>query len=255
MTILLEAYNVVIKIDSLIREFGENYESFYSLIPNQTDYQDSKLLRVGFMYEKDVDNFIDVLIRNGLNILDEKEYYDDFAVIAQGFDLACNCEWLHLFKINFSEKELDVAAYKDPAGIIYFEEDENCFICGEDWSVEGYVQLLQKGKYLKTIIKEDEDGAIDVYIDQNNNCQYLGRSKRWFDLPLICLLRMPLRLSLIMAIAGVIVLQLIGSQKDIQSSKIVWGLFMGGSVGLSISFIFAKRFPMTPSWIRRLIGE
>ena len=58
MTILIEAINVVIKLESLKKIFGDNYDEFYGLIPNQSSYQDKKLLRVGFMVEDDLHNFI-----------------------------------------------------------------------------------------------------------------------------------------------------------------------------------------------------
>jgi len=253
MTILIEAINVVIKIDSLKREFGEDLDNFYDLIPNQTNYQDAKLLRVGFMVEKDLIDFIGVLENNRLNFLDQNQKMDDFAVIAQGFDLRYECEWLHLFSINYSEKDLEVAAYKDSSGVIYFEEDKNSFIRSDGWSVDDIKYSKNgAGKYLKTTV--EGDGAIDIYIDAEGNYNNIGRKKKWFDLPFFCLLRMPLRLSLIMSIIGVIIVPLIAPPEDALSSKIVWGFFIGGFFGLVLSSQYAKEFPMTPAWVRRLLG-
>ena len=48
MTILIEAINVVIKRDSLKKVFGDNSEEFQLLIPNESNYEDAKLERVGF---------------------------------------------------------------------------------------------------------------------------------------------------------------------------------------------------------------
>ena len=254
MSILIEAINVVIKIDSLKKVFGTDLEAFYELIPNQSSYQDKKLIRVGFMVEKDMLSFIDVITEKGIRLFNENEYFDDCAIIYQGHDLTNECTWLERFIIEVENKNLEVCAYKDSSGHIFYEKDKNAFVCSEDWSVEGAIQLHEDGlaKYLRTEVSKD--GVLDLYFDKKGDIQYIGREKRWFDLPILCLLRMPLRLSLMMSIIGVILFPLIAPSEGTLSSKIVWGFFIGGLMGLVLSSQYAKEFPMTPAWIRSLLG-
>ena len=75
MTILIEAINVVIKKDSLIRVFGDNYDEFQGLIPNQSSYEDEKLGRVGFMDDYGVNQFISTLEKKGLRWKQKKQIW------------------------------------------------------------------------------------------------------------------------------------------------------------------------------------
>ena len=36
--------------------------------------------------------------------------------------------------------------------------------------------------------------------------------------------------------------------------KSVWGFFLGGLFGLVLTSQFAREFPMTPNWIKKLLG-
>ena len=108
------------------------------------------------------------------------------------------------------------------------------------------------GKYLRTEISGD--GAIDIYIDKNGLIQNIGRKKRWFDYPFVCLLRMPLRLCSITSIIGVIVSLLFIQMNQTLIYKSIWGFFIGGVVGLLLTSQYAKEFPMTPYWVKRLLG-
>ena len=257
MTILIEAINVVIKKDSLRKVFGDNYDEFQGLIPNQSSYEDEKLGRVGFMDEYGVNEFISTLENKGLRFLDKNGNFDDFAIVCQGQDLKYKCDWLEIFNIEVEDKILEVCAFKDSSGKIFLEKDKNSFICGEGWSLDAAIQFHQNkdqaGKYLRSKLNE-EGGVIDIYIDKEGQLNYVGRKKRWFDYPFLCLLRMPLRLCLIASIIGAIVAILFVPINQTLIYKSVWGFFIGGLFGLILTSQYAKEFPMTPNWIKRLLG-
>ena len=257
MTILIEAINVVIKKDSLRKVFGDNYDEFQGLIPNQSSYEDEKLGRVGFMDEYGVNEFISTLGNKGLRLLDKNGNFDDFAIVCQGQDLKYKCDWLEIFNLEVEDKILEVCAFKDSSGKIFLEKDKNSFICGDGWSLDAAIQFHQNkdeaGKYLKTKLNE-EGGVIDIYIDKEGQLNYVGRKKRWFDYPFLCLLRMPLRLCSITSIVGVVVAILFVPINQTLIYKSVWGFFIGGLFGLILTSQYAKEFPMTPNWIKRLLG-
>ena len=257
MTILIEAINVVIKKESLIRVFGDNCHEFQGLIPNQSSYEDQKLGRVGFMDEYGVNEFISTLEKKGLSLLDKNGNFDDFAIVCQGQHLKYKCDWLEIFNINVKGKLLEVCAFKDSSGKIFLEKNKNSFICGEGWTIDAAIQFHQdkdlSAKYLRTKLNK-EGGVLDIYIDKNGELNYVGRNKRWFDYPFLCLFRMPLRLCLITSIIGVIVTILFVPINRTLIYESVWGFFIGGLFGLVLTSQYAKEFPMTPNWIKKLLG-
>ena len=257
MTILIEAINVVIKKDSLIRVFGDNYDEFQGLIPNQSSYEDEKLGRVGFMDDYGVNQFISSLENKGLRFLDENGNFDDFAIVCQGQNLKYNCDWLEIFNIKVKNKILEVCAFKDSSGKIFLEKDEGSFVCGEGWTLDAAIVFHQdkdvEVKYLRSELTDD-GGVLDLYIDKSGQINYIGRKKRWFDYPFLCLLRMPLRLCSITSVIGLIVAILFVPINQTLIYKSVWGFFLGGLFGLVLTSQYAKEFPMTPNWIKRLLG-
>ncbi len=257
MTILIEAINVIIKKDSLIRVFGDNYDEFQGLIPNQSSYEDEKLGRVGFMDEYGVNEFIWTLEKKGLRFLDKNGNFDDFAIVCQGQNLKYKCDWLEIFNIKVKDKILEVCAFKDSSGKIFLEKNKNSFICGEGWTLDAAMQFHKDKdvavKYLRTKLNK-EGGVLDIYIDKNSELKYVGRQKRWFDYPFLCLLRMPLRLCSITSIIGVIVAILFVPLTQTLIYKSVWGAFIGGLFGLILTSQYANEFPMTPNWVKRLLG-
>ena len=257
MTILLEAINVVIKKDSLRKVFGDNYDEFQGLIPNQSSYEDEKLRRVGFMDEYGVNEFISTLENKGLRLLDQNGNFDDFAIVCQAQNLKYKCDWLEIFKIEVEDKILEVCAFKDSSGKIFLEKDKDSFICSDGWTLDKAIQFHQNKdeavKYLRTQLTQ-EGGAVDVYIDKKGEFKYIGRQKRWFDYPFLCLLRMPLRLCSITSIIGGIVTILFVPFNQTLIYNLVWGCFLGGLFGLILTSQYAKEFPMTPNWIKRLLG-
>ena len=94
-------------------------------------------------------------------------------------------------------------------------------------------------------------GILDRYRSRDGQIVFLGRQERWFDLPFLCMLRMPLRLSMLTSGLGAV----LGQAFIPARSGWIPGCFLGGLFGLVLCSQFAKQFPMTPLWIRRLLGE
>lgn len=251
MTILIEAINIVVRCDSLSRLGAEGEELFQSSIPNQTFYSDGYLARLGFMDEKDALDFALFVGSLGLVHLQGEECVD-FAIVLQGQKDSFTCKWLERFEINYQGTLLDVAAFVDTDGNVCLEEDPGEFVAPVDWSLDEaiiYHKSREELTYVKTECLEG-GGIIDHYRTHNGKITCIGRKKRWFDLPFLCLLRMPLRMCVITSTLGA----LAGSILNADRSWWITGSFLGGLFGLVLCSQFAKEFPMTPLWIKKILG-
>jgi len=249
MTILIEAISIVVRCDALERLGPDGQDHFYSSIPNQTYCSDGRLARVGFMEEKDALDFVAVMESLGLVRL-EADAPADFMIALQGVTDSVPCKWLERFKVECRGNTLDVAAFVDDEGKVYLEEDPGGFVAPSGWSPEDLVHQSQDNlRYLRSR-HSDGGGMLDHYRSPDGQVVYIGRQKRWFDLPFLCLMRMPLRFcvmtSALGALYGTIVIK--GGSGGIK------GAFLGGLLGLVICSQFAREFPMTPLWIKRLLG-
>lgn len=251
MTILIEAISIVVRCDSLERLGSEGLDIFYSSIPNQTYYSDGSLARVGFMDEQDALDFIAFLESLGLRHLQGEESVD-FAIVLQGQKESSRCEWLERFEIDCQGTVLDMAAFVDAEGNVHLEEEPGEFVASDGWSLDEaiiYQECRDKLTYLKSQCL-DSGGIIDHYRSHDGQITYIGRQKRWFDLPFLCLLRMPLRLCVLTSALGAV----LGMIFIASGSGWIPGSFLGGLFGLVLCSKFAKEFPMTPLWIKRILG-
>lgn len=76
MAALIEAISIVIKIKALEAIFGGRRQDFMALIPNQTLCMDGDIARIGFMTPIGTENFIRVLVNEGLQYLHENVSQD-----------------------------------------------------------------------------------------------------------------------------------------------------------------------------------
>ena len=251
MTILIEAISIVVRCDSLERLGVEGVNHFYSSIPNQTFYSDGSLARVGFMDESDALGFISCLESLGLVYLRGEESVD-FAIVAQGQEELSRCEWLQRFEIDYQGTLLDVAAFVDAEGTVHLGEDPGDFVAPDGWSLDQAITYHESRDDLTYLRSEPVDGGgiLDHYRSHDGQIVFLGRQKRWFDLPLLCLLRMPLRLCVLTSALGAV----LGTVLIATGSGWISGSFLGGLFGLVLCLQFAKDFPMTPPWVRRFLG-
>jgi len=252
MTILIEAISIVVRCDSLERLGPDGMDRFYSSIPNQTFYSDGSLARVGFMDEQDALGFISCLESLGLVYLQGEESVD-FAIVAQGQEELSRCEWLQRFEIDYQGTLLDVAAFVDAEGTVHLGEDPGDFVAPDGWSLDQaitYNESRDDLTYLKSELA-DGGGILDHYRSHDGQIVFIGRQKRWFDFPLLCLLRMPLRLCVLTSALGAV----LGKILIETGSGWIYGSFLGGLFGLVLCLQFAKDFPMTPLWVRRILGD
>jgi len=252
MTILIEAISVVVRVDSLELLGSEILDRFYSYVSNnRTYYSDGKLARVGFLVEQDALDLVSFMESLGLVRLDGNTHVD-FAILLQGQNDSVPCKWLERSVVNYQERLLDVATFVDEKGNIFLEENPGGFVAADGWSVDEaivYHESQDDLKYLKSEPSED-GGILDHYLTTGGQTVYKGRLNRWFDLPVLCLLRMPLRLCAVTSVLGAAfgMIFIAGDFSWIISS------FFGGLFGLVLCSQFAKEFPMTPLWIRKILG-
>ena len=251
MTILIEAISIVLRCDSLERLSPEILDQFYSSIPNQTYCSDGRLARVAFLDNQDANGFILFLETLGLVHLQDEESVD-FTIALQGHKDSSRCGWLERFEIESQGTMVDVAAYVDAQGNIYLEKESGGFIAPDSWSLDQ--EIIRYGSRNElTYVKSkclNERGIIDHYRALDGRIVYVGRQKRWFDLPFLCLLRMPLRLCMLTSALGAVLGMIFFSS----GSGWIQGFFLGGLFGLVLCSQFAKNFPMTPLWIIRILG-
>jgi len=250
MTILIEAISIVVRLDALDRLGVDGRDSFINLIPNQTYYEDEKIGRVGFMEEHDALDFIKKLSSIGLYQCDDSGAFKDFAILLQEQEEIYRCPWIERFEIEWENRLLDVAAFIDSCGKVWLEDDPGSFIGPADWSPDrGIVYTSNDNdlRYQKTLSAPD-GGILDQYLLPTGELTYIGRSRRWFDLPILCLIRMPVRLSLCTCALGAASAHLM--QMDFVS-RIYFGLF-GTFLGLGMCAEFAERIKMAPRWTTRI---
>lgn len=252
MTILIEAISIVVRCDSLEKLGAEALDHFYSSIPNQTYYSDGSLARVGFMDEQDALGFISFLESLGLVHLRNDESID-FAIVLQDQRDSSRCDWLERFEIDYQGTLLEVAAFVDSEGGVHLGEEPGDFVAPDGWSLDERIVFHASRDDLTYLRSERTDlgGILDHYRSRDGQTVFIGRQKRWFDLPFLCLLRMPLRLSVMTSALGA----LLGQTFLAARSAWIPGCFLGGLFGLILCSQFAKEFPMTPFWIRRFLGE
>jgi len=106
MAVLIEAYSVIIQRASIALRVPGGWGAFLAIVPNGTLCYDDYLVRVGFMDQRDVKTFVDLLERHGLRFFDGTEAVD-IAVVDQREGPTCQCQWstfLHVesFKLGGS---------------------------------------------------------------------------------------------------------------------------------------------------------
>jgi hypothetical protein len=95
MAVLCEAISVIVPTSFLEQRYDEGVAGYAEEVPNATFCSDGVLTRVGFMSPLDVEAWVDHLIRNGFEFLDEsEEWFVDVAIVDQIHGLTAGCTWL-----------------------------------------------------------------------------------------------------------------------------------------------------------------
>jgi len=108
MSVLVEAYSVIVKKQSIAQRFPGGMSRFSSTVPNGTYCADENLVRVGFMDSQDVEDYLGHLIACGL-VFRQNGHPEDINIVDPIQGLHVECDWLRLTKINLNEGEIFVA--------------------------------------------------------------------------------------------------------------------------------------------------
>jgi hypothetical protein len=95
MSVLVEAINVIVRIETLEQKYPGGAEAYQKNCPNKTFCADEYLTRVGFMSPVDVQKFVDALVALGF-VFDDGEKFVDVAVVHQAYGLTARCDWLEV---------------------------------------------------------------------------------------------------------------------------------------------------------------
>lgn len=162
MAVLIEAISVVIRADSLLKSFNNDWEAFKAIVPNQTLCADNEIVRVGFMTPADVESFIKKIETYGLVFLRNDEAFD-IVVVVQMRGPTKNCNWIEFGHVNMSSEGQRVAACR----LVGSELMQ--VVIPPDWDFEkslsssyGFVPTEHADKGLKFIRHEN---GLDVYLN------------------------------------------------------------------------------------------
>lgn len=92
MAVLVEAYSVICRLETLNRSYPGGIEAYERSIPNGTYCKDAFLCRVGFSHGSDVHAWLDICENAGLKVSDGSTWID-VAVVVQG-GRSDPCPWL-----------------------------------------------------------------------------------------------------------------------------------------------------------------
>jgi hypothetical protein len=174
MAVLIEAISVVIRADSLLNAFNDEWKEFVAIVPNQTLCADTELARVGFMTPNDVELFIKKLEMFGLTYL-ENDKCVDIAVVDQLRGPTMECDWL-----EFSHGDLSEQGHR-VAGCSLLNSEITKLFTPDGWEHEnslscsyGFVPTEHIEKGLKFLRHEDGN---DVYLNPTTGEEvYVGRT-------------------------------------------------------------------------------
>lgn len=91
MAVLFEGINVIVKKDSIKIKYPGGLKQFKNDIPNLTETEDSKLIRVGFMEAIDAETYTSFLESNGLTYKDSDGNSVDIIIGDQLLGLCAPC--------------------------------------------------------------------------------------------------------------------------------------------------------------------
>jgi hypothetical protein len=167
MSVIIEAYSCVIKVDAIKKLYEGGLSAFIRAIPNQTFCTDGDLCRIGFMREGDLYAYANTLRDSGIaHDVDEKQRQQKFiAFTMQGKGFIFPCDWLEITVHYFDEFKTKIY------GCALKESNNHVLATQEHWSLENHLSL-------NTVKQEDmnivgHEGGNDV-IEVDGIKQYVG---------------------------------------------------------------------------------
>jgi hypothetical protein len=175
LAVLAEAISVVIRCDRLLAVFGNDWNAFKAIVPNQTLCADNELVRVGFMSPTDVEGFVDALRGRGLTYLVDG-VAKDLVIVDQLRGPLARCDW-----IGFGHISSDGDPNKKVASCRTDGSTQSVVVMPEGWRFDqslsasfGFVPNEHIDKSLNSLRHE---GGLDVYENELTGREvFIGRT-------------------------------------------------------------------------------
>lgn len=190
MAVLVEAYSVIIKRESIVSKFKGGWDSFLQSVPNNTMCDDGELIRIGFMDANDAEAYCVELELLGLSF--SHDGFKDVAQVDQEKGVMSPCDWLKFTEIKLEDHEpglVHVCILKSPMEqalgddvlILRGDPPRISLALPANWNYEHSLSkggkkvspetFLQKYKHLRS------EGDVQVYLDLETNKEvYMGRT-------------------------------------------------------------------------------
>ena len=183
MAVLVEAYSVIVRRDSIEKHFIGGWKAFLRNIPNATSCYEEELVRVGFMDPGSVRHYVDQLEQSGLIFLENDKAVD--IVVCDQFDGPTTaCDWIEFGKLPIDDKRKVSAAWLFEGtrfeGSLHFKGLRIELNMPARWKYEGslsekpgYMDKVDCQNHLEFLRKEN---SVEVYWNKITNKEvYVGR--------------------------------------------------------------------------------
>ena len=159
MSVIIEAYSCVLRIDAINEKFNGGIDEFVKYIPNQTFGSDGEICRIGFMREDDLFTYASTLREYGLvhKVNENQKQQKYLAFTKQGKGLIYPCDWLEL-TVHYFE-ELNAKVY----GCALKNSKIHTLAVQRNWSLKAHLELKTVEKDdMKIIGHQDGSDVVDV---------------------------------------------------------------------------------------------
>ena len=152
MAVLVEAYSVIVRRDSIDSKFTGGWQGFRKTVPNATLCTEGELARVGFMDFVDVCHYVEELEQNGLMYIKDGKAVD-IAICDQYKGLHSECEWIEYGRLPLEGEIKIMAAWLYEGrriwteGGFYLKSLTYKLALPPDWQFEG--SLSDIGQFLE----------------------------------------------------------------------------------------------------------
>lgn len=183
MAVLVEAYSVIVRRDSIDSKFTDGWQGFRRTVPNGTLCTEGELARVGFMDSEDACNYVEILEQNGLMYLKDGKAVD-IVVCDQIHGPHEECEWIEYGRLPFEgENKISAAWLYEGRRIgtgLHFKSLNYQLAIPSDWQFEGSLsdtgQFSEPDDFDECMEFLRVENGVEVYWNKNTNKEvYVGK--------------------------------------------------------------------------------
>ena len=191
MTVLCEAYSVIIRMQSVDQHFPGGRDTFTRRFTSNTYCSDGDLARVGFMTPDDVEEFVNTLEAYGLQFGPHEgrgtwgtqgRRDSDIVVVSQLHGPTTPCPWIHCSQMRISATGSVVGARLVTDGVPETDPEEGVDLqTPAGWTYEKSISASMQFVSFEDMpgrmkFLHEEDG-LDVYLDTETGKEmFVGRS-------------------------------------------------------------------------------